>query len=386
MLVGRKGQAATVIYSPSVISETRRFVSVTLRSEIPLQLIKLYTAGFGDKALSDKLKYGVKTYKLVYETTFNGRPIKASGLILVPTDLKKSAPILSVQHGTTFLKDDAPSVSEGHSGMELFASAGYITLLPDFIGYGESSSVFHPYYDETSSANAVIDMIMAAKTFLSKENVSFNEQLFLAGYSEGGYVTLAAAKEIETNPSHGLSVTAVAAGAGGYDLTEMLKGVTTDSNYSYPSYLAFVLMSYNHTYQWGKPLNYFFADQYAKVLSQFMNGKHDGWFINSRLTTNVQALFNKTFYANLKKAEGEMQLKQKLKENSVGGWKTNIPIRLYHGTRDEIIPYQNSEVTLKTFKDAGSKDVSLKLIQGGTHGSSYGPMLQYFVPWFEELR
>jgi hypothetical protein len=117
-----------------------------------------------------------------------------------------------------------------------------------------------------------------------------------------------------------------------------------------------------------------------------MNGKHDGWFINSRLTTNVESLFNKTFYANLKKAEGEMQLKQKLKENSVGGWKTNIPIRLYHGTRDEIIPYQNSEVTLKSFKDAGSKDVSLKLIQGGTHGNSYGPMLQYFVPWFEELR
>jgi dipeptidyl aminopeptidase/acylaminoacyl peptidase len=386
LLPARKAFGASKINTSLFTTESPRLVSVTLQKEIPLQLLQSFTAGLGNRTLTEKVKYGVKTYTLVYETSFRGKTIKASGLILVPDNLKKSAPLLSIQHGTTFVKDDAPSVSGGYSGMELFASAGYITLMPDFIGYGESSEIFHPYYDVASSADGVIDMIKSAKTFLIKEKIPFNDKLFLAGYSEGGYVTLAAAKEIDTNQSHGLTVTAVAAGAGGYDLVEMLRGVTTDTYYSYPSYLAFVLMSYNNTYDWKKPLTYFFNDRYAKVLAQYMTGEHDGWFINSKLTTNVKSLFNETFYSNLKKPSGETELKQRLSTNSVSGWKTNIPIRLYHGTKDEIIPYQNSEVTLKNFIEAGSKDVTLKLIPGGTHGSSYGPMLQYFVPWFEQMK
>src|SRR3712207_9335251 len=63
----------------------------------------------------------------------------------------------------------------------------------------------------------------SVKEFLKKENIAFNDNLFLAGYSEGGYVTLAAAQEIENNPEHNLKLTGAAAGAGGYELTEMLK-------------------------------------------------------------------------------------------------------------------------------------------------------------------
>lgn len=270
--------------------------------------------------------------------------------------------------------------------MELFASAGYIAFVPDYIGYGKSASVFHPYYDEKHSAASVIDMIKAGKEFLTKQKVNFNEKLFLAGYSEGGYVTLAAAKEIESNPSHKMTLTAVAAGAGGYDLTEMLKGVTTSPYYSYPSYLAFVLMSYNKTYDWNKPLTYFFKPQYADALEKYMNGQYDGSYINNRLTTDVSLLLDSDFYARIKQADQESELKQALLNNSVSGWLTNVPIRLYHGTRDEIIPYQNSEITLQNFKEAGSADVELTLIQNGTHGSSFRPMLEAIVPWFEQLR
>jgi pimeloyl-ACP methyl ester carboxylesterase len=270
--------------------------------------------------------------------------------------------------------------------MEFFASAGYIAVMPDFIGYGESSDIFHPYYDEQYSAAAVIDMIKQTKVHLEKEKIAFNEQLFLAGYSEGGYVTLAAAKEIETNKAHGLNLTAVSAGAGGYDLTEMLKSVTTKSHYTYPAYLAFVIMSYNTTYDWNRPLDDYFRDKYAKALSVYMNGQHDGWTINKQLTNSVSDLLDPDFYNGLKTAGTEADFKNALADNSVSGWNTRIPIRLYHGTRDEVIPYQNSEATLARFKEAGSTSVSLTLIPGGTHGSSFVPMLQQFIPWFETFR
>jgi alpha-beta hydrolase superfamily lysophospholipase len=361
-------------------------ISADSVNSITLENLKSFASYSGQQAITDLVRHGVTTYKITYQTTYKGNPIEASGLLYVPQGLTTAAPLVSLQHGTTFLKDNAPSTGGDFTGMEYFASAGYIAIMPDYLGYGASSEVFHPYYDEKHSASTVVDMIKSAKEFLKSKNLPAGDDLFLAGYSEGGYVTLATAQELETNPAHGLRVKAVAAGAGGYDLTEMLRTVTTKTYYAYPAYLAFVLMSYNEKYGWNKPLTYFFQEKYAKALATHMNGKYDGWQINSRLTTDVSQLLNPEFLKELRSPNGAKELKKALNENTVGGWKTDLPIRLYHGTRDEIIPYENSEVTLKNFVAAGSKDVSLTLIPNGTHGSAFLPMLQKFVPWFEELR
>ncbi|WP_254151627.1 alpha/beta hydrolase family protein [Chryseosolibacter indicus] len=365
-------------------AEKKYFISAEETADIPLETLKALTTSLGQPDIAALLKYSIKSYTIVYETTFKGEPIQASGLLIIPQGLTADAPIISVQHGTTFVKSDAPSLG-AFTGMELFASAGYISLVPDFIGYGKSASVFHPYYDKDHSAFAVVDMIKSAKEFLASKKIGFNEKLFLAGYSEGGYVTLAAAKEIETNPSHNLKLTAVAAGAGGYDLNEMLKGITTSTYYSYPSYLAFVMMSYNNTYNWNKPLNYFFKQQYADALNQYMNGEYGGSFINQKLTTDLNSLFNADFYSRLKQPQGEPELKQALANNSIVGWNTATPIRLYHGSKDEIIPYQNSESTLKSFREAGNNNVTLTIIPQATHGSGLQPMLQNVIPWFLSL-
>jgi alpha-beta hydrolase superfamily lysophospholipase len=355
-------------------------------NSIPLEMLQNFAQYAGQPAITKLVKHGVTVFKVIYQTTYNDKAINASGLIYIPVNLSIAAPIVSLQHGTTFLKDKAPSAVGDFTGMEYFASAGYIAIMPDYIGYGESSAIFHPYYDEKHSAIAVIDFIKSAKEFLRDKNIPFNDQLFLAGYSEGGYVTLAAAHELEFNNTHDLKVTAVAAGAGGYDLGEMLRAVTSKPYYAYPAYLAFVIMAYNRTYGWNKPLNYFFQDKYAHALETYMTGEHDGWQINSRLTTDVKSLLNAGFYERLKAVDGEIEFKKALLENSVAGWKTSIPMRLYHGTRDEIIPFENSEKTLDHFEAAGSRDVTLTLIQGGTHGSAFIPMLQKFVPWFESIR
>jgi pimeloyl-ACP methyl ester carboxylesterase len=360
------------------------FVSATPMQEVPLPLLQLFAASTGYDEVGKTLKYGIKSYRLVYKTTYKGKVIDVSGLILLPKDRPDAAPIISVQHGTTFIKDEAPTTS-GPTGIELLASAGYIALMPDYIGYGESSAVFHPYYDKDHSARTVIDMIRAAKEYLVKQNISFSDDLFLTGYSEGGYVTLAAARAIESTPDYGLHLTGVAAGAGGYDLTDMLHGLTTNSHYSYPSYLAFVIMSYNSTNNWSKPLTYFFNQPYADALAKYMNGQYGGGFINSKLTTSVDKLFNTQFFSRLKTTDGEQELKQALIQNTVSGWKTETPIRLFHGAEDEIIPYHNSEATLESFKSAGSHQVTLTPIPGGTHGNSFVPMLEEIIPWLEML-
>lgn len=381
-LPGCDDEAASV----TTPGEKKYVVSVEERSNVSAETLKALAVGFGQQDIAALIQYGVKSYTLTYHTTYQGEPIEASGLLMIPVGITEAAPLLSLQHGTTFVKEDAPSVAGGYTGTELFAAAGYISMMPDFIGYGKSESIFHPYYDREHSSLAVIDMIKAAKEFLANEEIAFNEKLFLAGYSEGGYVTLAAAHEIEANPDHNLSITAVAAGAGGYDLRQMLSGISTDTYYSYPSYLAFVLMSYNTTYKWNKPLTYFFQPTYAQALNTYMNGEYEGHTINQKLTTDLTKLFDPDFYARLKEPGQELELKNAIEENSIAGWNTSVPMRLYHGTKDEIIPYKNSEVTLESLKSAGATSVSLTLIPNGTHGSSFMPMMQDFIPWFISLK
>ena len=59
--------------------------------------------------------------------------------------------------------------------------------MPDYIGMGESPGL-HPYVHGESEATATIDMIRAAREFITDSlNLIDNHQVFLSGYSQGGH-------------------------------------------------------------------------------------------------------------------------------------------------------------------------------------------------------
>ena len=352
----------------------------TLQAAALQQLAGVYGA-----SLKDQVRYDVAIYRITYLTTFQDKEIEASGLVAVPVNRPTPAPVLSVQHGTNFKHDEAPSLmADGLNGAEFFAAGGYVTLMPDYLGFGASKQVLHPYYNQRYSGLTVVDMIKAAKSLYKREGIAVNDQLFLAGYSEGGFVTLAAQKEIETNPAHGLKVTASGAGAGGYDLSAMLADVVAGKPYSYPAYLAYVLMSYNTSYGWNRPFSEFYREPYASRLNGLLNGQHSGGSINRQLTTQTRELFSDKFMAELK-GNGEQALKQALAENSFLDWVPQSPTRLYHGTADDIVPFSNSEQVYKRMKAAGAPNLTLVPIKDGTHGSSFLPMLADLVPWIQSF-
>ncbi len=365
--------------------EEQQLVSYTLMQEYPLANLQLLVSLIPDNPYANSLRYSVSIYKVVYKTTYKNEVIEASGVLYLPQNLAEPGPLLSLQHGTAFRKNDAPSANTDFNGFELFAAAGYITFMPDYIGYGASADKVHPYYDQEHSALAVIDLLKAGKEILDAENVEASGQVFLAGYSEGGYVTMAAAREIEEEPAHGLTLTAIAAGAGGYDLVHMLEGVKTNSFYSYPAYFAFLLNGYRVTYDWDKPLSYFFQEPYASQIPTLLDGTQGGSYINSNLTTDLNALFDPGFYNRLKSNE-EAQLQQALMSNSFRDYSPQVPTRLYHGTADTTVPLENSQNTFDRFIENGSESVELIVIPNGTHSSSLLPMIQSLFPWFEDLR
>jgi pimeloyl-ACP methyl ester carboxylesterase len=343
-------------------------------------------SSYGMAAALVNMQYGVSVRRITYNTTYKGQTIKASGVVCIPQGMKKAAPLLSMQHGTIFHNSEAPSnASWSHREFEMLASSGYIVFVPDYIGYGESRQVFHPYYDYEHSAASVVDMLRAGLELLGRESIKHNGKVALTGYSEGGYVTLAAHKKLESEPVKGLKVIGSAAGAGGYDLPGVLKSALVEKKeYPAPAYLTFVLMSYNTTYDWKRPLTDFFGKKYASALPGLMDKQHYGSAVNKSLTPDIGELFNNEFFKSLK-GQGEAEVKAMLAKNSVHDWKPEAPVQLYHGTADEIVPYSNSVITYENFKKNGAKDVTLIPIEGGTHGSTFMPMLLSLVGWLNDL-
>jgi pimeloyl-ACP methyl ester carboxylesterase len=357
--------------------------SVGTISKVQLQAVAAL-AGFG--AFVPQLKYDATYYKFLYKTTYKGQLIQVSGLLGVPVNTPKPPALLSAQHGTMFRQADAPSnFPNTLTGFELFASTGFVTLIPDFIGLGVSSNVMQPYYDKATSAGTVVDMLKAAQYFLQQQSIATNKNLFLLGYSEGGYVTMAAQQEIETNATHQLTLTAAAEGAGGYDLPGMLSGIATVPAYATPSFLALLLQGYNTTYSWNRPLTDFFQAPYAVRIPMLLDGTKDRVAIEAQLTTSPAALFTPAFYAALASPSGEPVLKQQLADNSFGNWVPRSPTRLYHGTADESVFYQTSATTYARFQAAGATNVTFIPIPNGTHATSILPMMADALPWLQSL-
>src|SRR6202007_2436583 len=76
----------------------------------------------------------------------------------------------------------------------LFASQGYIVVAPNYAGYDTSTLPYHPYLIADQQSKDMIDALSAARPALplaSLTTVADNGQLFITGYSQGGYVAMA---------------------------------------------------------------------------------------------------------------------------------------------------------------------------------------------------
>jgi len=174
-----------------------------------LTYLGYYTKGHIDTVLASQniptgifqLNYDVKVYRVLYNTVdWDSMQTTASGLLCVPVNPACKVGIVSYQHGTTLQKNQAPSYLAGNEWFVALvaASLGYDAMEPDYLGLGDGPG-FHPYQHAHTEATATIDMIRAAKELVDTMGATYNDQLFLLGYSQGGHATMAAHQLIYSN-------------------------------------------------------------------------------------------------------------------------------------------------------------------------------------------
>ena len=327
-----------------------------------------------DKHLVDanRTVYGYKAFKIPYITTDEeGNEVKASGLFVIPTGLPEivnttlGLSMVSDDHGTIFANKEAPSVLSdadavpAGSSVILSALGGFATLQPDYIGFGDSNNHYHPFILKKSLANATVDFIKQVKVFATDNDIKLNNQLFLTGYSEGGYAAMATLQKIEDENLTDLKVSMAAPMAGPYALKLMADGVLSQPKLSVPSFMANVGYAYAKAY--NQDIETVINEPYASKLPTLFNGDSNRSQIDPELsydTKGATGLFVNNFVSNYFTDENHW-FKQAVTKNNLYRWSPKTPVRLVHCEGDDVIPYAISQLTEGTMKAMKASDVQL---------------------------
>jgi pimeloyl-ACP methyl ester carboxylesterase len=338
------------------------------------------------------VKYDVDIQKITYKTKFKNGDIQASGLVCLPKTAG-NYPILCFQNGTNTLHSEAPSANPKNdlfSILESVAAMGFIVVIPDYIGFGASSQLVHPYLHAESTTQSILDMLRAVKEFGSQETILAKptKDLYIFGYSQGGWATMQLQKTIEKNYSTEFNLIASSCAAGPYSLEYMNNYITAKTDYPMPYFLTYLLNSYISIGLVSNPLSDFIQAPYAAKVPGLFDGKHSGGTINSELTTQMSTLLTpdyRTGFATNAKFAG---IRSAFAANSVDAWKITTPTHLYHGQNDEYIPLSLSQKMLADFKTKGVTDDQIKLIiiPGVDHPLGVIPVGFQTILWFLEFK
>lgn len=342
------------------------------------------------------LDYDVKMYKLTYNTVdTDSLPIIATGAFFVPTNTTcTNFPFAVYNHGTTLRKNDVPSNNNPEAIIgKVFSAGGYFVCMPDYIGMGDSPG-FHPYVHAKSEATASVDMVRAAREYLSTTNFIDNNELFLTGYSQGGHACMATTKFInDENLQSEFNIVASAPCSGPYDLSGIMADtIISPTPYSNPGYIVYLLASYQLAYgnifnSWSDVL----YPPYDTIVPPFFSGNNttlDMGLLNSLIPNQMSLLIRDTCLNNFinDSINKNHPWWRALIDNDNYDWLPLKPLRMYYCTADEQIAYTNALNAESTMNNNGALDVQAMNMGNNDHGGCILPALSSAFNWFQNLK
>ena len=305
---------------------------------------------------------GVNVYSITYNTTFKGQNVIASGLVAVPT-VSGTYPVLTYQNGTNTLHSEAPSVNPLevlYQLIEYVASTGYVVVMTDYLGFGASDQMAHPYLHKESTVQTIIDMLYALGEFDEDvaKGISVSNEYFLLGYSQGGWATLALLEELDKNYKQEFSVKAASCGAGPYDLNYFNTAVLSLTEYPMPVFLGYISNAYAEYDLFSNPLTDIYNEPYASRIPGLYDGMHSSDQINAQLIESIAGLFKADYISGYSTSPVYQGVRDALTANSIAGWNTSVPLLFLHGTDDTYVMPALSERMHVAMIDAGCSSLT----------------------------
>lgn len=347
------------------------------------------------------VKYGAKYYAVNYiSPDAKGNQDTLSGLMVVPDVLSFEFPRLVYQHGTSDCKTCVPSRYGSNGGEEgqlglLFAGLGFVAILPDYVGMGDGRG-FQTYVHGATTVSASMDMLGACAEWAASNSVFTNDQLFVTGYSQGGYASMALHKYLEETQGP-TSITAAAHLSGPYSLSGVMRDlILGDVPYFYPAYVPNTVLGFNEVSgNLYSDLNEFFKPEYVADIKRYYDGIISLTSLNTKLIQLLQANTGASVGGRMIRDDVKEEIKNNplhpanliLRENDVFDWAPQVPTRIFYCTADDQVPFLNSIVARDTMSANGAPNLVVTDVSpNSNHGQCVNPALTNTVLFFLSLQ
>ncbi len=374
---------------------------IHVSSDVQYELIGRWDADKLNKVLTDDtpkffgvtVKYtaaknAVKLYRVTYSSVVperGNKPIVATGLVAVPDIAGTSFPMVSYQHGTVYLKTQVPSFPDQSPETQLmlaqFGGQGYIVVGADYFGMGSSKEP-EGYMVKASHQQASYDMLLASRAVLADLKLS-SGKLFIAGWSQGGFVTMAFLEKLE---SGGVKVDAAATASAPVDVSVALNGFLSFPRKNDADWVnsLFILSSFAFENYYGVPglARSLIADAYYDVARKAYLREP---FNVADVPTDLHKLikpdyFNAQFFAE--SAYGKL-----VAQTTAYRWVIKSPVRNYYGEADEAIAVGLGRLAMTYQRAIGNGNPAIEAVSTGqtSHRGTYATAVPQWKTWFDGL-
>lgn len=318
----------------------------------------------------------VRAWQILYRSTSaEGKPNVVSGTVVVPLIPYLGSgprPIIGYAFGTQGVADRCAPSYRLLRGTEKEIAAqgkallkGWAVVMTDYEGLGTPGD--HTYAVHHSAGRSVLDAVRAAIR-TGPAALSAEAPVGLVGYSQGGAAVVSAAEQAPGYAPE-LKVVGVAAGGvpadppgiasrlGDTQLFGLLIAGMVGLNAAYPE------LGIRDSLSTSKPL----FDKARNACEVDLGSKQ---FSTQRLSR----------LDDLAGEVGSRPVLTRLAENRVGGVAPAVPVLLFHGERDEFIPFGVGRALFERYCQQGAR-VQFKPMPGRQHGSAAVEGVALTVDW-----
>lgn len=148
------------------------------------------------RVLADKPEFTSYEFSMKFNPDLSNDQKTVTGLINIPK-AKDQKPVIVMLRGYVDQKKYVVGMGTQHAG-EFFAKNGFITIAPDFLGYGnsdlESTNIFESRFQTYTTALSLLKSVDALKTRSLTVGSNYinidSDNIFIWGHSNGGQIAL----------------------------------------------------------------------------------------------------------------------------------------------------------------------------------------------------
>ncbi|GLH78771.1 hypothetical protein SSBR45G_36800 [Bradyrhizobium sp. SSBR45G] len=329
----------------------------------------------------------VRLYRVTYASVVperGNKPITATGLLAVPEASDKTPPMVSYQHGTVYGKQEVPSFPEQSPETQLmiaqFAGQGDVLIAADYFGMGLSTEP-EGYMVKASHQQATYDMLLASRAVLNDMHLTTG-RLSIAGWSQGGFVTMAFLEKLE---SAGVPVAAAATASAPVDVFVALNGFLNFPRKNDAAWVnsLFILSAFAFENYYGVPglARSVISDTYYDVARKAYEREP---FNVADVPTDLHRLIRPDYFdAQYFAASAYGRL---VAQTQAYRWIIRTPVRNYYGETDEAISTGLGRLAMTYQQAIGAGNGKVEAVSTGptSHRGTFATAVPQWKTWFDK--